>query len=54
MYIISIIILIIYTTVITLTFTYHGLNGEHMARLHNSNSFIFWEINEYRNHVLAH
>lgn len=35
---------------VTLTFTYHGLNGEHMARLHNSDGFVFWERNEHRDH----
>lgn len=46
-------VLIIYKALVTLTFTYHGLNGEHMARLHNSNCFIFWEINKYRNQAVA-
>lgn len=48
--IIIIVVHIIHSKVVTLTFTYHGLNGEHVARLHNSNCFVFWEINEYKNH----
>lgn len=31
-----------------LTFTYHGLDGEHVTRLHDSNCFVFCQMKRLR------
>lgn len=44
---------IIPTEACRLTFTYHGLNGEHMAGLHDSNRFVFWGMNGLIRHPVT-